>query len=673
MEGDYYMRKILPFILIVMILPLGGARGGLCLCLFAQNRHLNEVQVSASRRLVDTGAQITRLDSLALHDNISLSMADVLSQHSTLFIKSYGRATESTAEFRGTSPSHTQVLWNGLRINSPMLGTLDFSTIPSFFVDEANLYHGASSINLTGGGLGGAVELKTIPVTVEGTALQYIQGIGSYKTYDQFLRATHTTEHWSTSTRVVYSRSDNDFMYTNYDKIVDGVHPREHNKSGYFSDFHALQDVYYNDHKGNRMGLMLWYSHTKRGLPFLSVDYKKDTDFTNEQVFNIMRAIMTWDHVVQKWKTGVKAGYQYQDMAYDYFTTFGGRRTDITNSQSLTNMGFLQANADYMPSEHWLLQGNSELSYNHVRSYDKSPFHFGDNYRLGRVEGSLSLKARWRPVKSLSFALILREELYKDYFVPLIPVAFAEYVLYRPWNLTLKASVARNYRYPSMDDLYYQPGGNPNLKPEEGFTYDGGVEFNIPMKHLTLKGNASAFDSYITDWIQWLPNPKGFWEPNNLKKVHNYGVEMNLQADWFFAADWKLHAIGNYAYTPSVNKGEPLNANDQSYGKQLCYVPIHQANVCAGISWRTWCFTWKWNYYSERYTTTSNEVDLITGRLKPYYMSDVSLEKRFCWHKVHASIKGVINNILGTEYVTVLSHPMAPRNFEIFLEITPQW
>ena len=661
----------------MMILPQ--RRGG---GLYAQEeKRLKEVQVSALHRLVDTGVQMTKLDTLALRENISLSMADVLSQHSTLFIKSYGRATESTAEFRGTSPSHTQVLWNGLRINSPMLGTMDFSTIPSFFVDEANLYHGASSINLTGGGLGGAVELKTKPITTEGTALQYIQGIGSYKTFDQFLRATHATEHWSTSTRVVYSRSDNDFIYTNYDKMVDGTHPRERNKSGYFQDLHALQDVYYNDLKGNRLGLMLWYSHTKRGLPFLSVDYKEDTDFTNEQVFNTMRAVLAWDHAVQKWKTGMKLGYQYQDMAYDYFTTYGNRRTDITNSQSYTNMAFLQASADYMPSEHWLLQGNSELSYNHVRSYDKSPFHFGDNYRLGRMEGNLSLKARWRPIKPLSFALILREEFYKDYFVPLIPAFFVEYHI--PVNLSsngdarkglyLKASVARNYRYPSMDDLYYQPGGNPNLKPEEGFTYDGGVEFVFPLEHLTLKGNVSAFDSYINDWIQWLPNPRGFWEPNNLKKVHNYGVEMNLQADWHFAANWKLHTTGNYAYTPSVNKGEPLNNNDQSYGKQLCYVPVHQANVCAGVSWKTWCFTWKWNYYSERFTTTSNEVDLITGRLKPYYMSDVSLEKRFQWRKVHASIKGVVNNILGTEYVTVLSHPMAPRNFEVFFEIYPQW
>ena len=102
---------------------------------------LKKVDVTATRRLKDTGVQQTVLDSAALHDNISLSMADILTKHTTLFVKSYGRATESTAEFRGTSPSHTQVTWNGMHINSPMLGTVDFSTLPSFFNDKVQLLH----------------------------------------------------------------------------------------------------------------------------------------------------------------------------------------------------------------------------------------------------------------------------------------------------------------------------------------------------------------------------------------------------------------------------------------------------------------------------------------------------------------------------------------------------
>ena len=130
--------------------------------------------------------QRTRFDSIAMKENIALSMADVLTFNSSVFVKNYGRATLSTVAFRGTSPSHTQVTWNGMRINNPMLGMTDFSTIPSYFIDDASLLHGTSSVNETGGGLGGLVRLSTSPANHEGFGLQYVQGVGSFSTFDEF-------------------------------------------------------------------------------------------------------------------------------------------------------------------------------------------------------------------------------------------------------------------------------------------------------------------------------------------------------------------------------------------------------------------------------------------------------------------------------------------------------
>ena len=117
-----------------------------------------EVTVVGKRPMKDIGVQRTRFDSVAMKENIALSMADVLTFNSSVFVKNYGRATLSTVAFRGTSPSHTQVTWNGMRINNPMLGMTDFSTIPSYFIDDASLLHGTSSVNETGGGLGGLVK-----------------------------------------------------------------------------------------------------------------------------------------------------------------------------------------------------------------------------------------------------------------------------------------------------------------------------------------------------------------------------------------------------------------------------------------------------------------------------------------------------------------------------------
>ena len=126
---------------------------------------IDEVTVWGKRPMKEIGVQKTKFDSLALKENIALSMADILTFNSSVFVKSYGRATLSTVAFRGTSPSHTQVTWNGMRINNPMLGMTDFSTIPSYFIDQASLLHGTSSVNETGGGLGGLVYIATVNST----------------------------------------------------------------------------------------------------------------------------------------------------------------------------------------------------------------------------------------------------------------------------------------------------------------------------------------------------------------------------------------------------------------------------------------------------------------------------------------------------------------------------
>ena len=653
---------------------------------------LDEVGILAQRRLKDAGVQQTSIDTAILHQNVSLSMSDILTQHSTLFIKSYGRATESTAEFRGTSPAHTQVLWNGMKINSPMLGTVDFSTIPSYFVDQANLLHGASSLTLTGGGLGGAVDLSTLPVQGQGTTLQYIQGIGSFDTYDQFLRLSYGNGRWSTSTRLVYARSDNDFPYTNYDKKVDvrddeghivrSYHPRERNRSGYFDDFHLLQELYCNARDKGRFSLAAWYSHSLRGLPFLSVDYKDNSSFSNEQGQDVARVVAGWSKAATVWNIGLRAGYVRQQTAYDYSTTYESVSTDITHAMSLSQQGFLRAGADWMPHRVLLLTAVSEVYYNHVYSVDKSPFHIGENYRLGRPEYHLSLSAKWRPRQRMTMSAVLRGECYGDDLVPPIPALFAEYVLVSRQHeglvpsaetLVVKASAARNYRYPSMDDLYFKPGGNPDLRPEKGLTADGGLELSLLRKGVSLKANLSAFDSHITDWILWTPNAKGYWQPSNLKRVHSYGTEMSVTAGFSFRHDWHLDLTGNYAYTPSLNMSREVEADDASYGKQLVYVPRHSANLSGQLSWRSWALSCQWMHYSERFTTTSNETAYITGRLKPFYMNNLSIEKSWQWKRVHTSLKGVVNNVLDTEYVTVLSRPMAGRNFELFLEIKPQW
>ena len=501
-----------------------------------------EVTVVGKRPMKDIGVQRTRFDSIAMKENIALSMADVLTFNSSVFVKNYGRATLSTVAFRGTSPSHTQVTWNGMRINNPMLGMTDFSTIPSYFIDDASLLHGTSSVNETGGGLGGLVKLSTAPANHKGFGLQYVQGIGSFSTFDEFLRLTYGDKHWQSSTRVVYSSSPNDYKYRNRDKkeniydedknIIGSYYPTERNRSGAYKDMHVLQEIYYNTGEGDRFGLNAWYINSNRELAMLSTDYGNDMDFENRQREQTFRGVLSWDRVREKWKVGVKGGYIHTWMAYDYKRDKGnGEMASMTRSRSKINTFYGSADGDYAPSEKWLFTAGVSVHQHLVESADKNIISQEGSkavvgYDKGRVEFSGSVSAKWRPTDRFAASLVLREDMFGTEWAPVIPAFFIDGVLSKKGNIVAKASISRNYRFPTLNDLYFLPGGNPDLKSEHGFTYDVGLSFSVGKENVyALSGGINWFDSHIDDWIIWLPTTKGFFSPRNLKKVHAYGAE----------------------------------------------------------------------------------------------------------------------------------------------------
>lgn len=668
---------------------------GIIMPFYAQNtprvNKLREIVVWGKRPMKEIGVQKTAFDSVALKENIALSMADILTFNSSVFVKSYGRATLSTVAFRGTSPSHTQVTWNGMRINNPMLGMTDFSTIPAYFIDNASLLHGTSSVNETGGGLGGLVRLATTPDVGEGINAQYVQGIGSFSTFDEFGRFTYGDDHWSVSTRVVYSSSPNDYKYVNHDKkvniydddhnIIGQYHPTERNRSGAYKDFHALQEIYYNTNKGDRFGLNAWFIKSNRELPMLTTDYGDERDFENRQRENTFRGVLSWDHNRSSWKAGAKAGYIHTWMAYDYRREITeGNWAEMTRSRSKVNTVFGQLEGEYTPARRWYFTANLSAHQHFVRSEDKNIIlQDGDKaivgYDKGRIELSGAFSAKWQPVDPIGLSVVLREEMFGDRWAPLIPAFFIDGLISRKGNVMVKASVSKNHKFPTLNDLYFLPGGNPDLRSENGWSYDAGASFDTGWTRpfpVSVGGSVTWFDSYIDDWIMWLPTTKGFFSPRNVKKVHAYGIEGNLNLAMEPFKGWVVDLNGSYSWTPSVNRGEKMSPADQSVGKQLPYVPKHSASLTGRLTWRSWGFLYKWAYYSERFTMSSNDYTL-TGHLPRYFMSNISLEKGLSFKPVDLQLKFAVNNLFNEDYLSVLSRPMPGINFEFFIGITPKF
>ncbi len=478
-----------------------------------------------------------------------------------------------------------------------MLGMTDFSMIPSYFIDDASLLHGTSSVSETGGGLGGLVKLSTAPAAADGFGLQYIQGIGMFRTFDEFLRLTWGDERWQVSTRAVYQSSANDYKYRNRDKkeniyddemnIVGSYYPTERNKSGAFDDVHVLQEVYYNTGKGDRFGLNAWYINSNRELPLLTTDYADDTQFENRQREHTLRSVLSWDHYRRNWKAAAKAGYVHSWTAYDYRRDKGnGILEAMTRSRSRINTLYGQADGEYSVGGKWFFTAGLSAHQHFVESADKNIIRQqGDKavvgYDKGRIELDGSLSAKWRPTERLGLSIVVREAMYGTSWSPVIPAFFADCLLSRRGNVVAKASVSRNYRFPTLND--------------------------------------------------------------------------------------------HFSWTPSINNGDPVDWYDKAIGKQLVYIPEYSASVTGRLTYRSWRFIYKWCYYSERFTTSDNSMKTKIGRVKPYFMSDVSLEKAFSLRWADFTVKGVVNNLFNEEYESVLSRPMPRLNYELFLDIRPRW
>ena len=651
---------------------------------------IEEVTIQRRPSLIinEIGPAKTDFDSPALRENITVNLAEKLSDIGSVFIKSYGRSTLSTASFRGTSPSHTQVTWNGMKINSPMLGMVDLSAIPTFFVDKMEVSIGSATVGVASGGIGGAIELETLQSDMDSVPfIQYVQGISSYNTYDQYIDLSFGREKISGSTKLYYTSSKNDFRYINYRKkvfvfddngdVTDSYYPEERNKNGFYKDFHALQEIYLKCDDGSLWSATVWFMDSKRGIPMLNVDYRTTNLSENRQDDITVRSIVSWDKEKERSKYTLRGGYIHSDLRYFYLGDAGnGNLKKMVDSNSKINTLFLSWDSDFKPTNNLSVSLSVSFYQHFVTSIDNALTNLSEDryiigYEKARFEPSAILSVKYRPLNRMGLSATIREDIYGKDMVPPIPALFADYLVSRRWNIILKSSVARNSRYPTLNDLYFSPGGNPELKSEKGYTYDFGVSFGIEESKISLNGDISFFGSKIKDWILWLPTYKGYWSPFNIKQVDSRGMETSADMVIKLTENKSISVEGNFTVTRSINNGDPVGLLDESIGKQLVYVPLYSSAINGIFISDGWKIKYSWNYYSKRYTTSNNNEGSIMGVLGNYFMNDISIEKDFSPGIGSLSAKIMVNNLFDEEYESVLSRPMPGRNYCLMISFTP--
>ncbi len=620
------------------------------------------------------GKTTTKIDSVAMMKALTSSLAELMIQSSPLFIKEYGRGAMATASFRGTAPSHTQVLWNGISLNSPMLGMVDFSTIPVYFTDNVSLLHGSGSLSERSGALGGVVKLGTNADWQNKRSGRLLTGIGSYGTKDEFFQINIGNKKIQSQTRGFYNYSRNDYQFVNKfvadidPKTGNYLYPTQRNENSQYENYGLLQELYFQPTAKSVITIRYWYQHNDRSLPRLLSNETDNSANINRQSENAHRPIAEWKFYGTRGTFNVSAGANIQLLTYQLRTKISGAEDLLaTNSHSRSANYLLHAVYNYKFSNHLSLIAGANTDFNSVYSINTPPNSESQAYDMKRVEHSVYLQISQSFSENLSANIQLREEIVSGKTTPFIPSAGIEYHPFNNKGYFIKSNLARNFHQPTLNDLYYIPGGNPLLKPEEGLMadvgsgYSGVIDKNTHF-HVTLNG----YYSRINNWIIWLPTPQGYWEPYNMRRVNASGAELNSGISGKFRlVNYQIN--GNYAFTQSINRDDPRNWADESIGKQLPYIPKHSANVLTNLSYSGFHFTWQWSYYSERYTTTSNDKTSKLDVLYPYLMNNLFVGKEIQIKRRKFDIELKVLNLFNEEYRTVLQHPMPGRNYSLLM------
>lgn len=138
----------------------------------------------------------------------------------------------------------------------------------------------------------------------------------------------------------------------------------------------------------------------------------------------------------------------------------------------------------------WLDKGFFNTGPNNPRSVDD--FHYYRTY-------STALEYQVSPVKGLGLALGYGQH-WQDRAemdaTANTALASASYALLD--DTRLKASFSKNVRFPSLRELYDPTQGNTALVPEQAYTFEGGLEQNLPMKTtVRLEGFYTQAANYI--------------------------------------------------------------------------------------------------------------------------------------------------------------------------------
>lgn len=610
---------------------------------------LREVSVSA-RRHSDFGAGhfSTNLDSLLLRQHSHQDLGYLLRRHTGVFIKGYAPGSLATTSLRGGTASQTALMWNGFSIQSPMNGQADLSLLPAFFADEVQVQYGGGSALWGSGAMGGAIFMNNHRPAENGFAAQIGLNTGSIGDFGQQIKLSYTLPNISTTIRAFNRNASNQYRFAN--STLSG-NPVEEQQMAAFNQKGILHETWLSFGAKHHFDFRLWWQDNDRDIP-PSLDF---AFYESQQKDKSLRLGAQYQYAGQEILVFARGARLNDEIRYT--DNFGYDGT----SHFTSLIGEIETR--WAPSKNFVVNGGLNLQNTKANALE----YFDEKQRNST---SLFASIKWETFnEKLELVASGRQEFIDGFEIPFAPSMGFSLKLLKDW--ALKGNTGYNFLLPSFNDLYWLPGGNPELKPEQGWSSDLRMERTISQSQRQNNFNplnkvsVGLYNRKIQNWIVWLPtiNDPWVWSPVNRLEVHSYGFENLIGGYWKNRANilsWNLRYIFNVA---KITK--PVYEGDPSLNKQLTYVPKHRAGLNLSFIHKRLGISYDHDFSGIRYTTGDNDEWLPS-----FHTGDLTITWHYKLSNYQLGMNAGIENIWNTNYQIIANRPMPLRFFRAGISIS---
>ena len=413
------------------------------------------------------------------------SAVDVLRTDPSLNVQARaGNGVQADLSIRGTTFEQSLILLNGFHINDPETGHLNLDIpVPLDAVRRIDVLHGSGSTFYGSDAIGGAVNFIT--ARPSNIAVTGRVGGGNYGSLESHLAASYSTKSFAEQLTGSRDTSDGFIFDRNYSANSVASETWLTTRAGTTDILLATSDRPY--------GANLFYG------PYDSWERTKGW----------------FGGIQQQLGERTAASYAYRRHT-DLFVLFLGHPEIYENNHVTTAWQSAVRRADPLGS-------NTTLSYGFEASGDSiHSSNLGVHARnAGAGYANLSLRSLGR------FALSIggREEVISGGYNVFSPNVAAAYTL--TGTVRLRASAGHGFRIPTFLDLYYSDPstvGNPHLKPESSWSYEGGADWTPDNGRIRLSATVFRLQEKDTiDYSKYSLSDK--WKANNVQDQNFTGAE----------------------------------------------------------------------------------------------------------------------------------------------------